>query len=81
MPPIDRNDTNGVGGMIWLYNAFRAAARGGVAGAAGVLLNGKAEPLSMHFDGEQATLLSIGLLTLAWLMFCAESWCKKRAGL
>jgi hypothetical protein len=64
-----------------LYNAFRAVARGGVAGAAGVFLNGKAEPLGLRFDGEQATLLSIGLMVLAWLTFCAESWAKKRAGL
>jgi hypothetical protein len=67
--------------VIWLYNVCRAVARGGVAGAAGVLLNGKAEPLGMKFDGEQAALLAAGLLCAAWLVFCAESELKRRAGL
>jgi hypothetical protein len=67
--------------MTWLYNACRALARALAAGAVGVVLNGKAEPLGVHFDGPGAVVLGGGLLVAAYLAFEAESWAKRRAGL
>jgi len=67
--------------MVWLYNLLRALSRGPAAGAVGVLLNGKAEPFGLKFESGIAGLLSFGLFVAAFLIFSAETWAKKRAGL
>jgi hypothetical protein len=67
--------------MLWLHNVLRQSARGLAAGSVGLLLNGKAEPFGMKFDGVEATVLATVLFIAGVLVGRMQDWLEKRANL